>query len=74
MVDTIGYKTISKYFDAEKNGLKPFTIREVEEGDPRIVVISRFITGEIDELDIVITDPQTDENFLRPVKYADFWK
>lgn len=56
------YKTVSPLFEMERDGLKPFTIRHIEKGDPRVKSLSQasFVNWLIK-----ITNPATGEYFYR---------
>lgn len=58
----IEYKTVSPLFEMERDGLKPFTIRHIERGDPRVRSLSHasFVNWLIK-----ITNPATGEYFYR---------
>jgi hypothetical protein len=58
----VEYKTVSPLFEMERDGLKLFTVRRIERGDPRVRSLSHasFVNWLIK-----ITNPATGEYFYR---------
>jgi len=71
------YKTVSPLFEMERDGVKLFTIRHIEKGDPRVRLLSRaplfFHTPSVMWL-LKITNPATGEYFYRKLIGKDILK
>jgi hypothetical protein len=67
----IEFKTVSPLFEMERDGIKPFTTRQLERGDKRWDLLMDVLylgTGVV----IKITNPQTGESFTRPIKHVTY--
>lgn len=54
----VEFKTISPFFEQERDGIKPFTIRQWDDDDKRFVNLSSYEA-------VKITNPATGESFTR---------
>lgn len=71
----ITFKSISEYYNKEKDGLKPNTIREIDLEDDRFLyLISKFYEGfDENEIIIKIQNVITKESFKRYVEDISIW-
>lgn len=60
----IDFKTISPFFEQERDGIKPFTVRKFEGADPRFRSLSHMCQSKKTYV-IRITNPATGERFYR---------
>lgn len=58
---------LPEYWEKEYEGLKPCTVRRVEDDDPRMDLITKYMRGEVKALYIEIVHTGTREKFLRLV-------
>lgn len=63
------FKSIPIMFNKEKNGLKPNTIREIDEFDDRFRKLAEFETNLI-----TIKNSETGETFTRKITDISIWK
>jgi hypothetical protein len=66
MTKIIEFKTVSPLFEMERDGIKPFTTRLIEDDKRfRTLIIEQAFKRK---LSIKITNPQTGESFTREVE------
>lgn len=67
----IDFKTVSPFFEWERDGIKPFTIRKVDTKDSRFKSLVRWAPGRAPGLPVYyirITHATTGEYFYRKLK------
>ena len=67
------FKSIGENFRKECLDIKNNTFRKVEDTDLRKVLLDCFITGDVCNLLIEISNPKTNEAFARRVRDVTFW-
>ena len=67
----IDFKTVSPLFEMERDGIKPFTTRVYDGKDTRFRQLSHWSACSEDWA-IRITNPQTDEQFIRRVIFLKY--
>lgn len=63
----INFKSVEPNFSKEESGIKNNTIRSLDKNDDRMQIIKNYIAGEC-ELNIQITNENTNKNFIREIK------
>jgi len=66
----IDFKTVSPFFEQERDGKKPFTIRLIDNKDSRFRALSQWEPGR--KWLIRIYNPQTGESFIREIAGIDY--
>ena len=69
----INFKSVEPNFSKEESGIKNNTIRTLDKNDDRLQIIKNYIAGEC-ELNIQITNENTNKNFTREVKDITLYK
>ena len=66
----IDFKTVSPLFEQERDGGKPFTIRKIDNKDPRFKALSQWSCER--DWGLRITNAQTGESFIRKIKNVSY--
>ncbi len=66
-MNVISFKSLPEYWEKEHCGLKPCTVRKLENRDPRLGLIEDYLSGKIKTIYVEIVHTSTQEKFLRQV-------
>lgn len=72
-LETVCFKSVSPFFEKERNGLKPNTVRVIDLDDERFLTLEQWAFNNKPLGEIQIMNPNTGAGFRRKVKDVSFW-
>lgn len=72
MTQVVRFKSLPNYWQKEKDGRKPNTIRKIKD-EEKFEILLKFMDNEISELNIIIHNTFNGESFERQIKDVTEW-